>query len=70
MAHPTKSFTDMSLKVVAVRTANNSDFQFEFPASGPLATTSALTTPLALPLMQRLDLLVETSTWHHGGINE
>jgi hypothetical protein len=70
MANSLKSFTELSLKVVAVRTAEDSDFQFEFPASGPQSTPSTLTTPLEQPRQRRLDLPAETSTWHHGGINE
>lgn len=49
MSRALKSFDDLSLKVVAVRTADNSDFGFEFPASGPQSTPSALTTPLDCP---------------------
>ena len=70
MARPLKSFADLSLKVVAVRTAEDSDFEFEFPASGPQSTPSALTAPLEQPDQRRRDLLPETQTWHHGGLNE
>ena len=65
-----KSFADFSLKVVAVRTADNSDFEFEFPASGPQSTPSALTTPREQPRERRRDHLAETKGWHHGGIND
>ena len=65
-----KSFDDLSLKVVAVRTADNSDFEFEFPASGPLSTPSALTTPLEQPMQRRHEPFVRIDTWRHGGINE
>jgi hypothetical protein len=65
-----KSFDDLSLKVVAVRTADNSDFEFEFPASGPQSTPSALTTPLQQLVERRNDPPEEFHTWHHGGLNE
>ena len=70
MAQALKSFDGLSLKVVGVRTADDSDFEFEFPASGPPTTTSTLTTPLEQPAEHRRDLLPETPTWHHGGLNE
>ncbi|SPE56816.1 hypothetical protein SBV1_2560005 [Verrucomicrobia bacterium] len=70
MSRSLKSFGDLSLKVVAVRTADNSDFGFEFPASGPQSTPSALTTPLEQPAGHRLAPLAETDGWHHGGLNE
>jgi hypothetical protein len=49
----------MSLKVVTVRTADNSDFGFEFIAPGPQSTLSAPTTPLEQPAERRCDLLRE-----------
>jgi hypothetical protein len=35
MTRALKSFDDFSLKVVAVRTADNSDFEFEYPPRAP-----------------------------------
>ena len=70
MSHFLKSFDDLSLKVVAVRAADDSDFEFEFPASGPQSTPSSLTTPLELLVGRGRDLLAEFEGWHHGGINE
>ena len=70
MSQALKSFADFSLKVVAVRTADNSDFEFEFPAAGPQSTPSALTTPLEQPMERRRDHLAETNEWRHGGIND
>ena len=70
MSRAVKSFDDLSLKVVAVRTAEDSDFGFEFPASGPQSTPSALTTPLEQPAERRRDPLAEYPGWYHGGINE
>ena len=70
MLRPLKSFADWSLKVVAVRTADNSDFEFEYPASGPQSTPSAWTTPLEQRMERRRDPLAETHQWQHGGINE
>ena len=67
---PSRSFADLSLKVVAVRTADDSDFGFEFPASGPQTTPSTLTSPLEQRAEHRRDLLPEFHTWRHGGINE
>src|SRR6266404_3693447 len=69
MSRSVKSFADTSLKVVAVRAADDSDFGFEFPASGPQSTPSALTTPLELPA-ERHDLLAQYPGWYHGGLNE
>jgi hypothetical protein len=60
----------MSLKVVAVRTADNSDFEFEFPASGPQSTPSALMIPLEQLAELRRDPLAQYPGWYHGGINE
>ena len=65
-----KSFDALSLKVVAVRTADNSDFGFEFPASGPQSTPSALMPPLEQPAERRRDPLAEYFGWYHGGLNE
>lgn len=70
MSRTLESFANFSLEVVAVRTADNSDFQFEYPASGPQSTPSALTTPLEQPMERRRDHHAETNEWHHGGINE
>ena len=70
MSHSLKSFDDMSLKVVAVRTATNSDFEFEFPASGPQSTPSALTIPLEQLAKLRRGPLAQYPGWYHGGINE
>ena len=65
-----KSFADLSLKVVAVRTADNSDFEFEFPAPGPQSTPSSLTSaPEQLPERHR-DPFAKIFTWQHGGLNE
>ena len=61
-----KSFAGLSLKVVAVRTADDSNFGFEFPASGAQSTPSALTTPLEQPAKRRRD----PPEWYHGGLNE
>ena len=47
MANAVTSFAELSLKAAAVRTADNSDFEFEFPASGRQTTPSVLTTPLS-----------------------
>lgn len=70
MAYSLKSFAEMSLKVVAVRTADDSDFGFEFPASGAQSTPSALITPLEQPAERRRDPLAEYPGWYHGGLNE
>lgn len=70
MSRLLKSFAELSLKVVAVRTADNSDFQFEFPASGPQSTPSALTTPLEQPMQRRYEPFARIDGWRHGGINE
>jgi hypothetical protein len=70
MTRALKSFDELSLKVVAVRTAENSDFEFEYPASGPQSTPSAWTTPLEQRMERRRDPLAETHEWQHGGINE
>jgi len=65
-----KSFEDLSLKVVALRTADDSRFGFEFPASGPQSTPSDLTTPLEQLSERSHDLPLEIHTWRHGGIND
>ena len=70
MSPSLKSFAEMSLKVVAVRSADNSDFEFEFPASGPQTTPCALTIPLEQPGQRRSDLLAQIGTWLQGGIIE
>ncbi len=70
MTNPVKSFAELSLKVVAVRTADNSDFEFEFPASGPPTTPSALTIPMEQLRQRPLDFLAEMGGWGHGGLNE
>jgi len=70
MSSSLKSFGEMSLKVVAVRTAEDSEFGFEFPASGAQSTPSALTTPLEQPAERRRDPMAEYPGWHHGGLNE
>ena len=70
MSSSLKSFGEMSLKVVAVRTADDSEFGFEFPASGAQSTPSALTTPLEQPAEHRRDPMAEYPGWHHGGLNE
>jgi hypothetical protein len=46
MSRALESFDDFSLKVVAVRAADDSDFEFEFPASGLQSTPSSMITPL------------------------
>jgi hypothetical protein len=70
MARVLESFADWSLKVVAVRTADDSAFGFEVPVSGPQSTPSGRTTPLEQPAKRRHDLVPEIPTWRHGGINE
>ena len=70
MSRLLKPFDDPSLKVVAVRTADDSDFGFEFPAAGSQLTPSAKTTPLEQPVERRQDLLPEIHIWRHGGLNE
>jgi hypothetical protein len=70
MSQSLKSFADMSLKVVAVRTADNSDFEFEFPASGRQSTPSAPTIALEQVAELRRDPLAQCPRWYHGGINE
>jgi hypothetical protein len=70
MSRLLKSFDDLSLKVVAVRTADDSVFGFEFPASGPQSTPSALTIPLEQPAKRHHDLVPEIHAWRHGGLNE
>ena len=70
MLNPVNSFTEVSLKVVAVRTADNSDFQFEFPASGPQSTPCALITPLQQLMQSHLNPFTKGEVWYHGGLNE
>ena len=70
MSRTLKSFADFSLKLVAVRTADNSDFEFEYPAAGLQSKPSALTTPLEQHLDRPRDPLAEFPAWQHGGINE
>ena len=70
MSQALKSFADLSLKVVAVRTADDSDFGFEFPTSGPQSTPCALTTPLEQPAERRRDPVAEFPGWYHGGLND
>jgi hypothetical protein len=65
-----ESFADLSFKVVAVRTADNSDFDFEFPTPGSQSTPSSLTTPLHQLPERRRDPSAEIPTWRHGGLNE
>ena len=47
MANAVTSFAELSLKAAALRSADNSDFEFQFPASGRQTTPSVLTTPLS-----------------------
>ena len=70
MSRSLESFADLSLKAVAVRTADDSDFGFEFPASGPQSKLSALTTPLEQPVERRREPLAEHPGWYHGGLND
>ena len=70
MLNPVKSFAELSLKVVAVRTADNSEFQFEFPTSGPQLTPCALSIPLQQLAELRRDPFAENQGWNHGGLNE
>ena len=70
MSRLLKSFAELSLKVVAVRTADNSDFQFEFSASGPLSTPSTLTTPLEQPTQRRHEPFARIDGWHREGLDE
>lgn len=70
MLNPVKSFADMSLKVVAVRAAGDSDLEFVLPVSGPETTPSALTIPLGFLMQHHPSLFSDTEAWHHGGLNE
>ena len=70
MLNPVKSFAGMSLKVVAVRTANNSDFGFEFPASRPLTTAAVVNASKVRSSRTGRGPLAEEGAWHHGGLNE
>jgi hypothetical protein len=67
MSRVLKSFADFSLKVVAVRNADDSGFAFEFPASGPQSTPSVLTAPLEQSAKRRRVPLAEYPGWYHGG---
>jgi hypothetical protein len=66
MARSLKSFADLSLKVVSVRTADDSNFEFEFPAS----VTQSTPTLLEQPVEHRRDPLAEYPGWYHGGLND
>ena len=70
MSSPTASFAALSLKVVAVRTTDSSDFEFEFPTGGPQTTLCALTAPLELPWQRRRDPFDEIDARRHEGLNE
>jgi hypothetical protein len=70
MSRLLRSFDSLSLEVVAVRMADDSDFGFKFPAAGPQSTPSALTTPFEQPAGHRRAPLAETDGWRHGGLNE
>jgi hypothetical protein len=70
MLHPVKSFDELSLKVVAVRAADNSDFEFEFPPSGPQSTPSVLVAALQGSAQRHRTPFARIGGWHHGGINE
>jgi len=70
MSRSLKSFADLSLKAVAVCTADDGDFGFEFAASGPQSTPPVLTTPLEHATGHRRDWLEEHPGWYHGGLNE
>ena len=70
MSRALKSFADFSLKVVAVRTADDSDFGFEFPASGPQSTPAPLTAPFVQTTERGRGPLALYPGWEHGGINE
>ena len=70
MLNPIESFSGLSLKVVAVRVANNSDFGFEFPAAVAPTTRASMTTRLKHPNPVGRSPLLQMDTWHHGGLNE
>ena len=70
MSRALKPFDDLSLKVVAVRTADDSDFAFESPGPGSQSTPSDLMTPLEQPAGRRRAPFAEHPGWHHGGLNE
>ena len=70
MSNHIKSFADFSLKVVAVRTADNSDFEFEFPASSKQTASSVETIPMKLHPECLLDPQGVIGTWRHKGLNE
>ena len=69
MANAGTSFAELSLKAAALRSADNSDFEFEFSASGCQTTPSVLTTPLAHVRQRRRDPVAEIEGWSHGGID-
>jgi AhpD family alkylhydroperoxidase len=48
MSRLLKSFDNLSLKVVAVRTADDSDFGFEFPANSPASLRAYIRADAAL----------------------
>jgi hypothetical protein len=65
-----KCFSEMSLQVVAVRAAENSDFKFEFPMSDSLALRQVIIPPLEWIWRRPTALFSEAAGWRHGGINE
>ena len=69
MANAVTSFAELSLKAAALRSADNSDFEFQFPASGRQATPSVLTTPLERTRQRLRDPVAEIEGWSHGGID-
>ena len=70
MLNPIESFSGLSLKVVAVRAANNRDFGFEFPAAAAPTTRASVTTRLKQPSPVGRSPILQLDTWHHGGLNE
>ena len=70
MANAVTSFGELSLKAAALRSADNSDFEFQFPASGRQTTPSVLTTSLEHARQCRRDPVAEIEGWSHGGIDE
>jgi hypothetical protein len=68
MSRALESFDDLSLKVVAVRTVEDSDFAFEFPAPGPQSAPSVLTR-LEQPAEVHRDSPAQIHLWHHAGIH-
>ena len=63
-----KSFAD--LKAVAVRTADNNDFQFEFPTAGPETKLPSLSLPIQPPDQGLPAAPAAISAWRHGGLND